>query len=1286
MRIPGTASRPYARGEAARHSQVGAPQPTVELDGQLERLVMLGRTWVGDCWYAPVTVDGTRCSALVDTGSSATLVKTDVMRNGTAIFPTIVKLQTVTGERVPMVGEALVTLGMGKKMVRCPVWVADLEDCILGLDVLGALDCVINTRRGTLTFPDGYIVQMLRQPAQPGCTATHTIAVLTAGTDVADCHAPLDRLSAPPTTPPAAELHPHPMRPTACCISPNEPHAPTFTSPAADLHLHPMANTLPDRGERVLAVREVWQKNCDGLTLGEQDLLWQLLLEFKDCFSLSEDDVGRTDLIQHNIETGDSLPIRMRPRRLPLAKQTAADKALREMQRAGLIEPSTSSWASPVVMVPKKIKDDWRFCVDFRPLNKVTKKDPYPLPRIDETLDTVAGSSWFSSLDLRSGYWQVPLALEARPKTAFITNGGLWQFKVLPFGLCNAPATFERLMDKVLADIPRQECVVYLDDILVHGESFEAALRALRQVLERVAAAGLKLHPQKCCFMRREVTFLGHRLGGGGVSTMDDKVQAVKDWPTPCSVRDLKSFLGLSSYYRRFVRGFSCIAAPLFRLLQKGEAFMWTEECHAAFTSLQRALMEAPVLAPPDSALPFILDTDASSVGSGAVLAQVTPGGERVVAYYSRTFNRAERHYCVTRRELLAVVSAVRHFKYYLGGLHFTVRTDHSALQWLMTFREPEGQLARWIEELQAYDFTVLHRPGTQHGNADALSRRPCIADGCHYCEKRETQEGERLQPEVKCAAVGPEGPSATHGLTAVDAAEWGHQQEEDVDIGPVLAWVATQHRPAWEEVGMCSRATKGLWAMFEALRLCEGVLQRGWKEPATGETRWQVVVPRSLRGVVLQAVHGAPGSGHFGVGKTLRRLRQGFYWGQHRRDVEDYCRRCDSCTAKKGPTDKSHAQLQQFPAGCPMERVGIDVLGPFPRTARGNRYILTAMDYFTKWPEAYCLPDQEAETIVDALVEGMFSRFGAAEVVHTDQGRNFESRVFAAMCEKLGSHKTRTTPLHPQSDGLVERFNRTLAQQLAIVTARHQQDWDTHVPLVLMAYRSAAQDSTSCSPALLMLGREIRTPAEMMVGKPPDTPVDPPGPDYARKLQDRLESAHKFARDQLRSAGAKQKRNYDVRARGRHFAAGELVWVYSPQRKKGRCPKLDSEWVGPCRVLERLGEVVYRVQLPPRGRKVALHRDRLAPYRGIATPPEPGSGTRGTLDTMLTPPQDPPIASSAPSVFPRPGLLPPYPLPASGPAPGIFPPSPVLARARRNRRAPGHLRDFVCPLGDEGF
>uniref|UniRef100_A0A8K9XW62 Gypsy retrotransposon integrase-like protein 1 n=1 Tax=Oncorhynchus mykiss TaxID=8022 RepID=A0A8K9XW62_ONCMY len=336
---------------------------------------------------------------------------------------------------------------------------------------------------------------------------------------------------------------------------------------------------------------------------------------------------------------------------------------------------------------------------------------------------------------------------------------------------------------------------------------------------------------------------------------------------------------------------------------------------------------------------------------------------------------------------------------------------------------------------------------GQGHSNADAMSRRPCTADGCRHCE---------LCAEGVCATVCRASGPVCCELQTVDVAEWGQQQGRDTDLQPVLQWVEAQVRPPWEEMTALSLATKGLWSKFERLRLADGVLQRAWKESATGEERCQVVVPKALWEAVLQSTHGGVGTGHFGVTKTLRRHRQGFYWGQQKRDVEDFCRRCDNCTTRKGPPGHSHAQLQQFPVEFPMERVGVDIVGPFSTTDSGNRWVLTAMDYFPKWPEPYALPDQEAETIVDALTAGMFSRFGAAESIHSDQGRNFESCVFATMCERLSMHKTRTTPLHPQSDGLVERFNKMLGQQLAVVSSKHQRHWDKHLPMVLMACRSA--------------------------------------------------------------------------------------------------------------------------------------------------------------------------------------------------------------------------------------
>uniref|UniRef100_A0AAQ4RI62 Gypsy retrotransposon integrase-like protein 1 n=1 Tax=Gasterosteus aculeatus aculeatus TaxID=481459 RepID=A0AAQ4RI62_GASAC len=758
-------------------------------------------------------------------------------------------------------GQLILTVG-GRKM-RHTVWVAEVQDaCILGLDFLREQGCQIDLGKATLSFIDGQVVHMRPLDSQHATTHTAGPHRCCVG-EGKQTKAAMSYLSEPRLGP--------------------EPATRSLDSP---VRLIPSAvegceSLQESEAKRMTALREVWQRSAGDLDSEQQERLWQLLIEFRDCFSCDEEELGQTSLVQHTIDTGDATPIRQRPRRLPLGRQDAAERALEKMQRAGIIEPSESPWASPVVMVPKK-GGEWRFCVDYRRLNDVTKKDSYPLPRVDECLDLVAGSSWFSSLDLRSGYWQVPLAEEARPKTAFCTGKGLWQFKVLCFGLCNAPATFERLMERVLAGVPHTECLVYLDDILAHGSSFDSAMAALRRVMERIKGAGLKLHPDKCRLLCRELTFLGHRIGSEGIGTVEEKVRVIREWPSPTDQRGLKSFLGLASYYRKFVRGFSGIAAPLYRLLQKDQPFVWAEDCESAFNTLQEALASAPILAAPDPEVPFVLDTDASGDGVGAVLSQAGPEGERVVAYYSKALNKAERRYCVTRRELLAVVFAARHFKYYLCGRPFTVRTDHASLQWLMTFREPEGQLARWLEELQGYEFSVVHRAGERHGNADALSRRPCSEDDCRYCDRREVREQQLvLGPNKRDREECEETVRACRELLVVDNAIWAAEQQRDPDVQPVMLWVEARQRPPWEEVAALSPWTKGLWAKFNSLQLADGVLQRAWVEPASGEKKWQTMVPRGMQGAVLEAMHGSAGSGHFGVTKTLRRVRQAFYWGR---------------------------------------------------------------------------------------------------------------------------------------------------------------------------------------------------------------------------------------------------------------------------------------------------------------------------------------------------------------------------------------------------------------------
>ena len=454
-------------------------------------------------------------------------------------------------------------------------------------------------------------------------------------------------------------------------------------------------------------LRDLYSRSANGLTSAEADQLYDLLFEFSDVFSEGSHDLGRTDFVQHQINTDVAAPIRQAPRRLPLARREEAASAVQEMYQQGVIEPSASPWSSPVVLVKKK-DGGVRFCVDYRKLNEVTHKDSYPLPRIDDSIEALSGAKWFSTLDLKSGYWQVEMDEKDKEKTAFSIGSGLWQFTVMPFGLSNAPATFERLMEQVLAGLPFNTALIYLDDVLVAGRTFPDHISNLRIVLQRFRTASLKLNPKKCSLLQKQVKYLGHVVSGEGIAMDPEKVESIRSWPTPTTAKEIRSFVGLCSYYRRFIAGFSNLVQPLLKCADT--AFTWTTEAEEVFHKLKTALTEAPILGYPNSEDEIVLDTDASLTGVGAVLSQLQDGQEKVIAYYSCSLNKAERNYCVTRRELLAVIKAVRRFHPYLYGRAFTLRTDHAALPWLLNFRCSEGQTARWLQELQQYNFKVEHQ------------------------------------------------------------------------------------------------------------------------------------------------------------------------------------------------------------------------------------------------------------------------------------------------------------------------------------------------------------------------------------------------------------------------------------------------------------------------------------------------------------------------------------------------------------------------------------------------
>ena len=849
------------------------------------------------------------------------------------------------------------------------------------------------------------------------------------------------------------------------------------------------------------------------------------------------------------------------------------------MYEQGIIDKSTSPWCSPVVLVQKK-DGTTRFCVDYRRLKDVTRKDSFPLPRVDSTLDALDGSQWFSTLDLKSGYWQVDLEESAKEKTAFSYGKGLWQFNVMPFGLCNAPATFERLMEFVLVHMPWETCLVYLDDIIVLGKSFDEHLDNLTQVFERLRNSNLKLSTTKCCLCQTQVTYLGYVVTRNGIEPDPKKIEAVRSWPVPLNVQELRSFLGLCSYYRRFVRDFAKMAKPLHSLTQKNASFKWTEECQEAFAKLKEHLSQSPVLIDPDSSSEFILDTDASHLAIGAVLSQMVDRKEHPVAYFSRTLNQPEQQYCVTRKELLAVVQSIKHFHPYLYGRHFLVRTDHASLQWLLNFKALEGQLAKWMQKLGEYDFEVKHRKGAEHGNADALSRWPCFSESCKYCKRVEVKSN----TQQSLNGDGDNGESynvariQANASSAPDLGITKEAQLEDPEIRVIVQLIKeSETKPKWEKISSYSPAVKVYWGQWKSLEIINGKLYRCLDAIPPEAQCKQLIIPTHLRSMVLQHLHDSRTGGHFGVAKTLGKVRERFFWPYYRRDVERWCKNCEQCGSRKGPQRKQRGPMKQFIVGAPLERIAVDVLGPLPVSEKGNKYLLIVGDYFTKWVEAYPLENRRADMVAEVLVKEFISRFGVPMQMHSDQGRNFESAVFSGVCNLLGINKTRTTALHPESDGMVERFNRTLENQLAIFVEHHQKDWDDHVPLLMMSYRSAVHESTKQTPAKLMFGREVNLPLDLLFGRPPNEKVKSVD-DYVEMLEKRLENVYEFARIRTRVASDRMRKRYDMGASDDTFKVGDLVWVYNPRRRKGLSPKLTCDWEGPCVIVKQINEL-YRVR-----------------------------------------------------------------------------------------------------------
>ena len=889
-------------------------------------------------------------------------------------------------------------------------------------------------------------------------------------------------------------------------------------------------------------------------------------------FAPNPSNPGPANVEPHYIVTDpEARPVHCRPARASEYARKAIDKQIDMGLKAGQMEPATGPWASRVVIV-RKHDGTPRFCIDYRDLNKVTVKDVYPLPRIDDTLDRLQGSCYFSSLDLASGYWQVPVFPKHRYKTAFITHRGLHQFKVMPFGLCNAPATFQRMIDLLLAGFSWEFVMAYIDDIIIFSVTFVLHLKHLQLVFDKLIKVRLHLKLIKCQFCRFQFLYLGHLVSRFGVATDPSKIIAIKSAPAPTNLTELRSWISIMGYYRRFVRDFSRIAAPLRKLLKKDQEFKWCDAQQNAFVKLRNALISAPILIFPDFTKQFRLDTDGSKFGLGIVLSQQSSTSKlyHVVAYGSRATNSNEANYSAPKLELLAVLYGCEHFRPYLLGRRFLLVTDHRALLWLVSTPKPPATLARWILRLSEFDFAIKHRAGTKHTNADALSRPPFAT----HAAKSYVNFLEHVELE---------------GFTNQQLRKL---QRDDSALRPFFAYLENKELP--------SELPKRSYVLLlkELLFIDNGLLWHRYPGPITPvptDVIHQIVIPRSLRTSILKACHDENFSGHLGFNKTYDKIKRRFWWPNLYTEVRQYVLGCVPCQKRKHLRINMDGPLQPQLISRPWERMSMDLLGPLPITRSGNKYLLVCNDHFTRWVEAFALADITMPSIANVIITRIICRFGCPEQILTDRGSNFLSKVGQLLYKALRVKKINTSSYHPQTNALTERFNLTFCEMCSQYVNLHQTDWDEHIPYLLFAYNTSTHPTTKCTPFYLTYLRDPILPIDITFRTPSQLPRFNVNT-YTRLLSSRLVEAANVVKHSVMKQHAASKKRWDAHVRPRQFNIGDRVWIFMPKllglprKPKGtqkstvavkRTKKFGLRWRGRYRVTKRVGQSLYALVGP---------------------------------------------------------------------------------------------------------
>ena len=998
-------------------------------------------------------------------------------------------------------------------------------------------------------------------------------------------------------------------------------------------------NIEMDNNNRIDKIKKLIK--VDHMTKNEKETIINICEKYSDVFFLEGDKLTCTNTIEHSIKLKPDAkkPIHQRQFRLPFSQQTEINRQINKMLDNDIIQPSLSGFNAPLILVKKKLDNSgvqkYRIVVDFRKLNDATIDEVFPLPNINEILDRLGNCTMFSVIDLTQGFYQIPLSQDSREFTAFSTLEGHWEFKRMTMGMKQSPAIFQKLMTNVLSGLTPLKVMVYLDDILIFSRSLNEHANKLSEVFSRLKSHNLKIEPHKCNFLKREILYLGHKITSEGIKPDETKIQAVLNYPPPKTVKQIKSFLGLSGYYRKFIQNYSAIAKPLTTLLCKDVKFNWTEECQRSFDTLRTALCKHPILKYPDFEKKFYLTTDASGKALGAILSQIHDGKDFPVGYASRTLNKAESNYSTIETELLGIIFGVKFFKHYLLDTHFIIITDHQPLVYLMNLKNPLSRLARWKYYLLEYNFSIQYKAGSTN-KADALTRMYTINEIIENTYEnfikdistklitnnniKETSENLLdTNPEYHIVSEISKHYNFKEGINYKIKQKFGINQSlpDSKLIGDIryfknndrfIIFIITKNRDkqptSYENIYV---------ALINLKRFCidnninKLVMNKLGQSDSLKYDTIRAMIRYIFRKTaieinicaydnytqeqkldILNQFHYSLIGGHLGINKTLKRIKHNYNWLGMRKDVEEFIKNCESCQKNKISNKHTRQPLAiTSTASRPFEKIFLDIVGPLTPTFSGNNYILTMMCDLTKYSIGTPIPNHTANTVAEAFVTHFITTHSIPNEILTDQGTEFLSKTFTEVCKLLKIKKLHTSPFRPQSNGTLERSHRTLGEYLRHYVDKKLDNWDILLPYAFFVYNSTEHSVTKYQPYELVYGKRLEIPIKLKLEPEPRYNYD----DYIYEIKQNMQEAHKIARERLINNKHKTKERYDLKENPLDINVGDFILL----KQNAHRTKLESLWLGPYEVLDIINE--HNIIIKKGRKSITVHKNNVKIY-----------------------------------------------------------------------------------------